>query len=173
MPATIESFRIPRYREIPDVGLYLDQTVKYINRYLTPLGCAEITPSMVSNYVKKGYIKSPVHKQYDPEQIAYLFAISILKNVLPIESISRLFVMQKRIYETEVAYNYFCMELENMFAYTYGLKENVAEIGKSNTELKRMLRSVIIAVAQISYVNHRFGELAREEERPEAENENG
>ena len=53
MPACIEQFRLPRYREIPDVGLYLDQTVKYVNRYLAPLGCMEITSSMVSNYVKK------------------------------------------------------------------------------------------------------------------------
>ena len=49
MAASIELFRMPRYREIPDVGLYLDQTVKYINRFLAPLGCEEITPSMVSN----------------------------------------------------------------------------------------------------------------------------
>lgn len=42
MIAQISEFRMPRYREIPDVGLYLDQTVKYMNRYLAPLGCMEI-----------------------------------------------------------------------------------------------------------------------------------
>lgn len=62
MIAQISEFRMPRYREIPDVGLYLDQTVKYMNRYLAPLGCMEITTSMVSNYVKKGYISNPVRK---------------------------------------------------------------------------------------------------------------
>ena len=54
MIAQISEFRMPRYREIPDVGLYLDQTVKYMNRYLAPLGCMEITTSMVSNYVRRG-----------------------------------------------------------------------------------------------------------------------
>ena len=108
MPTCIEQFRMPRYREIPDVGLYLDQTVKYINRFLTPLGCMEITSSMVSNYVKKGYISNPVKKQYDAEQIAYLFFISVAKSVLSMDNIARLFSMQKRMYDAETAYYFFC-----------------------------------------------------------------
>ena len=96
MPARIEDFRLPRYREIPNVGLYLDQTVKYINSYLAPLGNMEITASMVSNYVKKGYIRNPVRKQYSAEQIAYLMAMAVVKNVVPMENIALMFDMQKR-----------------------------------------------------------------------------
>ena len=70
---------------------FLDQTVKYVNRYLAPLGCMEITSSMVSNYVKKGYITNPTHKQYSADQIAYLFFISVAKSVLSMENIARLF----------------------------------------------------------------------------------
>ena len=160
MPAKIETFRLPRFREIPDVGLYLDQTVKYINRYLEPLGGMEITSSMVSNYVKKGYIKSPVRKQYDAEQIAYLFTISIIKNVIAMEHIAHLYEMQKRVYSVETAYDYFCSELENMLHFTFGLKNEIEAVGTSNTELKRMLRSVIIAVANITYVKHCFNDIA-------------
>ncbi len=164
MPAAIKTFRLPRFREIPDVGLYLDQTVKYINRYLEPLGGMEITSSMVSNYVKKGYIESPVRKQYDANQIAYLFAITIIKNVVSMEHCSRLFEMQKRVYASETAYDYFCNELENMLFVTFSLKEEVDEIGTSDTELKRMLRSVIIAVANIIYVRHCFETIVLEED---------
>ena len=57
-----QQFRLPGYQEIPNVGLYLEQTVKYLNEFLVPLG-AEITPSMVSNYVKKGLVSNPVRKQ--------------------------------------------------------------------------------------------------------------
>lgn len=163
MPASIESFRLPRFREIPDVGLYLDQTVKYINRYLEPLCGMEITSSMVSNYVKKGYIENPVRKQYDAEQIAYLLVITIIKSVVSMEHSSRLFEMQKQVYSVETAYNYFCCELENMLCYTFGLKDEVEAIGTSNTELKRMLRSVIIAVANIIYVQHRFETIVLED----------
>lgn len=165
MPACIERFRMPRYREIPDVGLYLDQTVKYLNRYLEPLGCMEITSSMVSNYVKKGYISNPVRKQYAAEQIAYLFFITIAKSVLSMDNIARLFDMQKRMYTAEIAYDFFCEELENMLQYTFGLKEQVDEVGTptDRSETKTMLRSTISAVTNIIYLSSRF-ELLREPE---------
>ena len=91
MAHTLFKFHIPRYQEIPDIGLYLEQTTKYINGFLLPLGCLEITSSMISNYVKKGYIKSPVKKQYNAEQIASLFFITLVKKVLSMENIEKLF----------------------------------------------------------------------------------
>ena len=166
MSACIEQFRMPRYREIPDVGLYLDQTVKYVNRYLAPLGCMEITSSMVSNYVKKGYISNPVHKQYDADQIAYLFFISIAKSVLSMDNIARLFDMQKKMYSAEIAYDFFCAELENMLQYIFGLKDRVDEVGtpSDKSETKNMLRSTIIAVTHIIYLSSRFETIKSPEE---------
>ena len=61
--ASIDRFRLPAYDAIPDVGLYLEQTAKYISDYLAPVCALPITGSMISNYVKKGLIKSPVRKQ--------------------------------------------------------------------------------------------------------------
>ena len=159
MPVPIESFRMPRYQDIPDVGLYLDQTVKYINRYLEPLGCLEITASMVSNYVKRGYIANPVKKQYDREQIAYLLFLAIAKSVLPMEHINRLFAMQKQTYSSEVAYNYFCVELENTLRFIFDLVEEPEDSGTTDTLAKTMLRSTIIAVAHIIYLNRQFEQI--------------
>ena len=156
MIISIERFRLPRYHEIPDVGLYLDQTVKYINRYLEPLGCIEITASMVSNYVKKGYISSPVKKQYDAEQIARLFFITVAKRVISMENITRMFAMQRACYDNATAYDYFCAEMENMLLYTFALKSSPDVIGRTETEAKKMLRSVILAVTQIIYLNCRL-----------------
>ena len=166
MPAHIDQFRMPRYREIPDVGLYLDQTVKYVNRYLAPLGCMEITSSMVSNYVKKGYITNPVKKQYDAEQIAYLFFISVAKSVLSMDNIARLFEMQRRMYNAETAYDFFCEELENMLQFTFGLKDHVDEVGtpEDKSETKTMLRSTISAVTHIIYLSNRFETMKVAEE---------
>lgn len=171
MPASIEAFRMPRYREIPDVGLYLDQTVKYVNRYLAPLGCMEITSSMVSNYVKKGYISNPVKKQYDAEQIAYLFFISVAKSVLSMDNIARLFDMQRKRYSGETAYNFFCEELENMLQYTFGLKDHMDEVGTpaDRSETKAMLRSTITAVTHIIYLSSRFETMKDHEQPTEAD----
>ena len=38
-------FHLPRYQEIPDVGLYLVQAAKYINSSLMPLGDGMLTGS--------------------------------------------------------------------------------------------------------------------------------
>ncbi len=159
MEKDILRFHMPRYQELPDVGLFLEQTVKYINSYLMPLGCMEITASMISNYVKKGYIQSPVKKQYYAEQIAYLFFIAIVKNVLSMENIQKLFEIQKQTYDTKVAYNYFCQELENMLYHIFEVKDITAEAGNDMTGEKKMLRSTIIAVAHIIYLSHCFEEL--------------
>ena len=166
MAISIEDFKLPRYVEIPDVGLYLDQTVKFINRSLTPLGLSPITASMVSNYVKKGYITNPVRKQYDREQIAYLMFISVAKNIISMEYIHRLFTLQKKGYSAQVAYDYFCTELENMLMFTFGLKDEPEYIGVTQTELKQMLKSVIIAIAHIIYLNNRLEALPEEPAKP-------
>ncbi|MBQ9784519.1 MAG: DUF1836 domain-containing protein [Clostridia bacterium] len=157
---------MPRYRELPSVGLYLEQVVKYINGYLLPVGCAEITPSMISNYVKKGIIASPQKKQYNAEQLAHLMFIAIVKNVLTLENIVELFEIRKIRYTTAMAYDYFCAELENMLAYVFGIKEKPAEnLGQTQSEEKDFLRHVLIAAAHSMYISTCFSLLkqAREE----------
>ena len=49
---SIADFHLPRYNEIPNVGLYLEQATKYVCEYLEPLGEYTLPPSMISNYVK-------------------------------------------------------------------------------------------------------------------------
>ncbi|MBE5787738.1 MAG: DUF1836 domain-containing protein [Clostridiales bacterium] len=162
----IQDFHLPRYHEIPDVGLYLDQTVKYINRFLTPLHCPEITASMVSNYVKKDYIRNPEKKQYSAEQVAYLLFISIAKLALPMEHIARLFAMQRSTYSSQVAYDYFCMEFENVLQYVFHLKGQMDTVGETTSQTKTMLRSAIIAIANILYLRREFESQAPQQVPP-------
>ena len=58
--ACAAGFALPRYSDLPQVGLYLDQTVQFINGYFRDFPGVELTSSMVSNYVKKGIISHPV-----------------------------------------------------------------------------------------------------------------
>ena len=150
---SIRGFRLPRYREIPDVGLYLEQTTKYINQVVEPLGFGLLTGSMIRNYVKQGLLTNPVNKQYSANQIAHLIAIAVLKQVIPLEHISNLFSFQERVYTDEVAYNYFCEEMENILYHRFGIKGKYDMIGVTDTVEKEMLRSGIIAVSNIVYLN--------------------
>lgn len=163
MEDSIRNFHLPRYAELPNNGFYLEQTVQYINQYMEPLGWPAITSSMVSNYVKSGVVKGPVKKQYYAEQIAHLMVIAIIKRVISLENICQLFHMQKEVYTDQVAYDYFCSELENMLCYSFGLQDNMEAIGVTQSEIKTMLRGTIIAVSYIIYLNCCFEALNTEE----------
>ena len=160
---SVRSFALPRYDEIPNVGLYLEQTAKYISEYLDCLGDFTLTRSMISNYVKKGLITNPVKKQYNREQIAYLIFIAVAKNVLSMEDIRLLVAEQQKTYDPAVAYDYFRMELENVLFYVFGLKETLDTVGVDDTQEKDMLRSTIITVAHKVYLDKYFEVLHREE----------
>ena len=151
--ASVQNFRLPTYEEIPDVGLYLEQTAQYVADRLAPLQSVSITPSMVSNYVKQGLIESPVKKLYYRDQIAYLFFIALAKSVLSLEEITWMIRLQRASYSPEVAYGYFCSELENVLFYVFGLKQELDQVGSEKTEEKTILRNTIIAVAHKIYLN--------------------
>ena len=154
--ASIEDFRLPRYDEIPNVGLYLEQTTKYIGEYLEPLQDISITSSMISNYVKKKLISNPIKKQYYREQIGYLIFIAIAKTVLSLEQIGILLEKQKQTYESKVAYNYFCSEFENILHQIFQLKEQVNGIDADASEEKLLLRNTIITIAHKIHLDSYF-----------------
>ena len=155
-------FRLPRYKEIPNVGLYLEQTTKYVNGCLKPLGCMEITSSMVSNYVKKGLIPNPVKKQYFAEYIAHLFFVTIAKTIISLENVSLMIEMQKQSYSAPVAYDYMCDELENMILYIFGFKKTMDKCGETKSEEKNILYSLCFSVAHMVHLHARFKSMREE-----------
>ena len=118
-------FQLPAYQEIPNVGLYLEQTLKYINDTFSAFRSVELTKSMISNYVKLGYLRRPVKKQYDREQIAALLFIAVSKQVLSMDNIGKLFRMQVELGSMEESYTAFKADfdysLDKRFANDHGL----------------------------------------------------
>ena len=159
----ILNFHFPSYTEIPNVGLYLEQTQDYINEILYPLTHEKITKSMISNYVKKGIIAKPVHKQYFRDQIAGLFFVAVAKVSMSMEDIELLFNLQKLSYPEEVAYEYFRSELKNVLDYVFGIKEHLDSIGRDHTEEKQLLRNLIIAVSHKIYLEQYLDAVRREQ----------
>ena len=161
--ARIREFNLPRYEQIPDVGLYLEQTVRFIDDHLAPLPNISITNSMVSNYVKKGLIKNPVKKLYDREQIAYLIFIALAKSVLSLDDINLLIELQGKSYPAQRAYEYFAAEFMNVLHFVFGVKETLEDVGVDNTEEKTMLRNTIITVALKAYLDMCFAVIHEEQ----------
>lgn len=166
LTGSMRGFRLPRYHEIPDVGLYLEQTTKYVNQCIRPLGFEALTGSMIRNYVKQGLITNPVRKQYSANQIAHLIALALLKQTTELEHINGLFTLlnRKEEYTDQVAYDYFCEEMENILYYRFGLKDAVEDVGVTSSLEKEMLRSAITAVSHIVYLNRCFQLLDQREQ---------
>ena len=158
----VKDFRLPRYNEIPNVGLYLEQATKYVCEYLNPLGEFSLTPSMISNYVKKGLIANPVKKQYSREHIAYLFFIAVAKSVLSLDALTGFIKVQQQTYTLPRAYDYFCREFENLLQFTFELKDTMDVVGEDNTDEKRLLYTCIVAAVQKIYLEKCLEAIAKE-----------
>ena len=159
---SVAEFRLPRYREIPDMGLYLEQVARYIGEVLAPLGEYTLTPSMISNYVKKGLVTRPVKKLYSRDQIAYLFFIAVAKSVLSLDAIVTFIAVQQHSYTLPVAYDYFAEELENLLLYTFGLKDRPDEVGVEHTDEKHLLYTCILAAVRKAYLEKCLKAIANE-----------
>ncbi|MBQ1264035.1 MAG: DUF1836 domain-containing protein [Oscillospiraceae bacterium] len=160
MALPIRFFRLPRYEQLPEFGLYLEQTTQYINQCLRPLGFFEITGSMIRNYVKMGLVKNPVQKRYDRDQISRLIVITLLKPALSLENIQLMLRLQSEAYADEMAYNYFAMELENVLFYRFGITPSLEQIGVTESVEKEMARSAITAISHMIYLNSCFRQLS-------------
>ena len=155
----VAEFRLPRYRELPDIGLHLEQVTRYASRYVP----SQLTGSMVSNYVKQKLIPGPVKKCYFQESIAYLIFLSYIKTVISLEDIRLMMEVQKSSYELRVAYDYFCDELENLLQYVCGLRETPAVIGSSRSQEKELLRTALLSITYKIYLDQ-YLRLIRQEQ---------
>ena len=112
----VETYHIPRWSELPDFELYMDQILGFLEKHTELFGTTEkekiITNSMINNYVKLGLIKAPVKKKYNRSHVANLIMITILKKVLSMNEIKDAVVHCNRHMGEEASYDLFCEELE-------------------------------------------------------------
>lgn len=79
---------LPHYQELPSIDLYMDQVIDQVNQFLVPLTNTAITKSMINSYVKNGLVARPVKKRYSRDHIATILVISILKQILSLDSVA-------------------------------------------------------------------------------------
>ena len=81
----LESFRLPDWETIPDIGLYMEQVVVLLKQYLDYLPPElkredqPITAAAINNYVRTKIMPSPEKKRYYRVHIAYLIIFCTLK----------------------------------------------------------------------------------------------
>lgn len=111
----IRDLHLPRYAELPDIDLYMDQVLTYIDdrvRPLVPAGEKPLTSSMVNNYVKQRLVPTPSHKRYTRDHLALLVFVCLMKRVVSIADIKRLLAVQTATHSVGRAYDFFCTAVE-------------------------------------------------------------
>lgn len=131
---------IPYWHELPDLDLYLDQVLLYVNQVVNFQESLEqkslsddktgvhqgklttdnvdfrrvLTAAMINNYVKHKQLEKPIKKKYQKQQVARLIALTILKNVFSIQEISQTLNLLLQTDSSETLYNHFvdCMRNE-------------------------------------------------------------
>lgn len=147
-------YKMPRYNEIPNVGLYLKQVVTFVNEALAPVH-TQVTATMLSNYVKLHILPNPEKKMYSRDHIAYFLFIVLTKNVISLENIKKLLKLQQDSADISEAYNYFCDKFEGMLKKVSGADIEVFAEKKESYE-KFLLKQTIITLAQKIYMDECF-----------------
>ena len=117
----ISSFLFPRWNELPEVDLYMDQVVGYLSQKLSVFYDTEdedsgkmITATMINNYVKQRIIAAPVKKRYDRSCVSALIVLFCLKQVLSIGSSGAVIAQCRWNEDPAGAYDRFCHIFETV-----------------------------------------------------------
>ena len=72
----LKELRLPRWEELPELELYMDQVITLVDRYLSPLIEDEkhqlLSSAMVNNYVKHKLVGEDVHLTRRSDDFYYL-----------------------------------------------------------------------------------------------------
>lgn len=162
----ILEFHCPRFDELPDLDIYMDQVLQLLSRYFTLLSDPNeekiMTKAMINNYVKHGIVQPPIKKKYTREHMVYLIVICFLKTVYSMNEIALLIQFQIKAYPIARAYNYFCDELEACLyaTFTHQPIAHAKATNKDDFEVA-VLQSAIMSVVQKIYVQQCMDEITQ------------
>ena len=106
----ITDYHLPQWESIPDFGLYMDQVVLLLERYLSfipPVNEEKeriVTASAINNYVRLKLMPAPVKRKYFRVHIAYLIMILTMKQSISISDVQK--IIPADIPEEEVRATY-------------------------------------------------------------------
>lgn len=161
----IDKLVLPKWEEIPNIDLYMDQIITYLDDSLcniikndkTDKSDKIITKTMINNYVKQNIIPAPTNKKYQKIHIAELIVICILKEVYCISDIKKLIDLALSTSSVDIAYNKFCTYFENSVTSTFNGKAYSSDenLTKEQYLLKTVVQSYVNKLyVQATYLNN-------------------
>ena len=131
---------------LPDIPLYMDQVVAYLRRQLITFDEGDgLTSAMINNYIKDGLVPRANGKKYDQEHLAYLTAISAMKQVLSVREMRTLIAIGQEGRNSKRLYDFFWQTLDE------ALNETAARLDETTSD--HDLPKLVLALALRSYVD--------------------
>ena len=155
---TTVNVHVPRWEELPNLDLYLDQVVTLVEDVFQDflvMGDEKIlTKTMINNYVKQGVISAPEKKKYNKTHVASLIVICFFKQVFSISDISALIHLAMESTDTASAYNQFCVALEKAISFVF--EEKAFEDQFEMNPERYLLKNAVLSFAHKLYVEHSY-----------------
>ena len=91
----LQNYSLPDWKDIPDIGLYMDQVIALLTEYLDFIPSNDpkerpITPTTINNYVRLKVMPPPNRRKYYRIHIAYLVVIFTLKQSVSISAVQQI-----------------------------------------------------------------------------------
>lgn len=152
---SLDDFKFPEYHEFPDIELYMDQVITYLDRELKVLQTSSldkiITPSMINNYVKGQVVSAPIAKKYNREHLALINETCTLKQVLSISEIKQILDLEYKDNNID-AYSRFKEQSEDEFKEVVKLTKSELEVIEDENDVAALNRLALkLAIASNAY----------------------
>lgn len=91
----LNHYKLPDWKELPDIGLYMDQVIALLGQYLDFIPVEDqkdkpVTSTTINNYVRLKVMPAPEKRKYYRIHIAYMIMIFTLKQGTSISSLQKL-----------------------------------------------------------------------------------
>ena len=155
----IAAFTFPRWQELPEIDLYMDQVVGYLSQKLAVFDNQDddrrsITATMINNYVKQKIIQPPVKKRYSRASVSSLMVLFCAKQVLSIGLCGALIAQCRGEGTDDTAaaafHDRFCRIFETVLHHTVAGDDEMSYLSELLSE-DCMLTTTAIAFANQSY----------------------
>ena len=92
----LNNYKLPAWKELPDIGLYMDQVIALLGQYLDFIPVEDmkndkpVAPTTINNYVRLKVMPAPEKRKYYRIHIAYLIMIFTLKQGTSINGLQQI-----------------------------------------------------------------------------------
>ena len=130
----LNNYKLPAWKELPDIGLYMDQVIALLGQYLDFIPVEDqknkpVTPTTINNYVRLKVMPAPEKRKYYRIHIAYLIMIFTLKQGTSINGIQQLLPITADEEEVRNFYTHYIERLQDIaLFYTAQTRTAAAEI---------------------------------------------